>query len=106
MSDTTASSDNGDDDDVDDVDFCKQVAEHLEQVREAFAFTGAELDVAERLARRRVKSHGLTLCKSRRRDPQALDYGNYWIIDPDTNTLVAGDQFGMTIGDVIEWLDA
>ncbi len=58
----------------------------------------------ERSVRRRVKSHGLMLCKSRRRDPNAPDYGMYWIIDPDTDALVAGDQFGMTIVDVDAWL--
>ena len=38
---------------------------------------------------------GLYLRKSRRRDPRALDFGSYWLIDLRTNTLMAGGQWGM-----------
>ena len=47
---------------------------------------------------------GLYLRKSRRRDPGALDFGSYWLIDLRTNTLVAGGQWGMGLDEIEEWL--
>ena len=35
------------------------------------------------------KHRGLRLIKSRRRDPLALDYGMYWVVDAVTGKLVA-----------------
>jgi hypothetical protein len=35
---------------------------------------------------------GLMLRKSRRRDLDALDFNDWWLIDPDTHSLVAGDR--------------
>ena len=60
--------------------------------------------VRENRIRRMATRQGLMLTKSRRRDPYALDYGNYWLVDPSLNALVAGGQFGMSLDDVEEWL--
>jgi hypothetical protein len=65
--------------------------------------------VKENMLRRRANRRGLRVEKSRRRDPHALDFGRYWIIDASTNCLVAGANPngcpGMTLDEVEEWLD-
>jgi hypothetical protein len=56
---------------------------------------------------RLCERRGWQLRKSRRRDPQAWDYGTYMVVDPYTNTLVAGntnDGFGWTLDDVEEFV--
>ena len=50
-----------------------------------------EEKVRENRLRRMADRQGLRLEKSRRRDPRAYDYGTYHLIDPYTNSLVAGD---------------
>jgi len=50
---------------------------------------------------------GLRLRKSRRRDPNALGYGEYVIIDPGTNTTVAGEldsHQALSLAEVGAWL--
>jgi hypothetical protein len=42
-----------------------------------------------RQLRRRAHKQGLLLTKSRRRNPQAIDYGLYYIVDPHAGGLVA-----------------
>lgn len=54
--------------------------------------------------RRMADRQGLYLRKSRRRDPRALDFGSYWLIDLRTSTLVEGGPWGMGIDEVEEWL--
>jgi len=49
---------------------------------------------------------GYTLAKSRRRDPRAVDFGNWWIVNPYNNALMAGGDFGMALDDVEEWLES
>jgi hypothetical protein len=45
--------------------------------------------VRENLLRRMADRQRLQLQKSRRRDPNALDYGTYWLTDPgNSNALV------------------
>jgi hypothetical protein len=44
--------------------------------------------VQENRVRRVAQRRGLRLVKSRRRDPQAVDYGLYALIDVDTNSAV------------------
>jgi hypothetical protein len=61
-------------------------------------------DVRENRLRRMAERQGLVLRKSRRRDPRAVDYGMFWLVDAATNALVAGGQFGMNIDSVEEWL--
>jgi hypothetical protein len=65
--------------------------------------------VRENRLRRMLQRRGLSLLKSKRRDPKAIDYGGYMIVDASTNALVAGDSngltpFSLTIDDVEGWL--
>jgi hypothetical protein len=61
--------------------------------------------IRENRLRRMAERQGLYLKKSRRRDPLALDYGAYWLIDPHTNTVVAGDdRLGISLDDVEHYL--
>lgn len=52
--------------------------------------------------RRVAKREGYVIGKSRRRNPQALDYGKYWLVDAWTNTATYGD--GLTLDEVEEAL--
>jgi hypothetical protein len=40
--------------------------------------------------RRMADRQGLRLEKSRRRDPKAVDYDRYWLLDQATGNVVAG----------------
>jgi len=53
--------------------------------------------------RRMAEGRGLSLRKSRRRDPQAYGYGLYWIADPYRNALVS-DESGMSLDEAERWL--
>ncbi|MGD8194832.1 hypothetical protein ACEXQB_010110 [Herbiconiux sp. P18] len=60
--------------------------------------------VLENRLRRSAARQGLRLVKSRRRDPQALTYGTYGLIDLSNNTWVVyggGDGYGVDL-DIIE----
>lgn len=57
--------------------------------------------VRENKLRRMAARQGLTLHKSRRRDPRAVDFGAYWLTN-DRNAIVAGDR--MSIDDVERYL--
>jgi hypothetical protein len=58
--------------------------------------TPTEAEPARSLRLRRMaERQGLVLRKSRRRDPYALDFNQWWVIDPATNAVVAGGQWGM-----------
>lgn len=48
----------------------------------------------ENLIRRMADRQGLKLVKCRRRDPRALGYGLYFIVDARTNAVVAGAHRG------------
>ena len=39
-----------------------------------------------------AERQGLRLVKSRRRDPRAIDYGTFVIVDPNNNAIVAGER--------------
>ena len=59
--------------------------------------------VRENRLRRAAQRQGLTLTKSRRRDPRATDYGTYMLVDRQTNAVVAsGSQsgYGLSLDDV------
>ncbi len=56
--------------------------------------------VRENRLRRMAGRQGLTLRKTRRRDPRALDYGGWWLIDPDSGGVVHGGQYGTSLDDV------
>jgi alkylated DNA nucleotide flippase Atl1 len=68
--------------------------------------------VRENRARRAVERRGYALEKSRRRDPDAWDYGTYQIVDysngPGGQLVYAdwdtGQGWGLTLDDVEEWL--
>jgi hypothetical protein len=38
--------------------------------------------------------------KSRRRDPRALDYDSYWLLDVETEAVVVGGKRGFTIDEL------
>jgi hypothetical protein len=63
--------------------------------------------VREQRARRAAKRQGLELVKSRRRDPRALDYGGYMLVDASTRRVVYGygyNHFGPRLSDIETWL--
>ena len=64
--------------------------------------------VRENRMRRRLERRGYRLMKSRRRDPDALEYGTYQVIEIRHNSLAFGDTnhgFGMSLEDVEDWLN-
>ena len=70
------------------------------------ATEGAE-KVRENRLRRMGERQGLRLSKSRRRDPRALDYGGYMLIDIYTNAVVAGGSpiaYTLSLDDVESYL--
>jgi hypothetical protein len=60
--------------------------------------------VKENRLRRVLLRRGLILKKSRRRDPEALDYRGYWVLDADTGQAIAGGKSGMSFGDIESWV--
>jgi hypothetical protein len=68
----------------------------------------AEQKVREAKLRRMAERQGLHLQRSRRRDPLALDYDGYQLIDPRSNALVfgelAGHGFRATLDDIEVYL--
>ena len=61
--------------------------------------------VRENRIRRVLKRQGYRLVKSRRRDPQALDYGDYMIVDERKCCILGKDpwSFSATLDEVEEW---
>lgn len=64
--------------------------------------------VRENRLRRMAARQGLVLHKSRRRDPRAVEYGTYMLVDLYTDVVVAsgnaGRGYGLTLDEVEEWL--
>ena len=63
--------------------------------------------IRENRLRAAAQRQGFRIVKSRRRDPRALDYGGYMIVNPCNNSAEAGgmgDGFSMSIEDVEKWL--
>ena len=58
-----------------------------------------EHKVRENWARRTANRRGFVLIKSRRRDPQALDYGIYQLRDARDREVASG-----SLNDIEEWL--
>lgn len=57
--------------------------------------------------RRKAARQGLVLTKSRRRDPDAIDFGGYMLVDGRTNAVVAGSDpfpYSLTLDDAARWL--
>jgi hypothetical protein len=68
----------------------------------------AALKARENRARRAAGRQGLRLEKSRLRDPRAIGYGTYMLVDARTNTLVAyGNQngYGLTLDQIEQELN-
>jgi hypothetical protein len=59
--------------------------------------------VRQNRLRRMAERQGLGLRKSHRRDPRAIDYGIWSIVDPDTNTAFLEGEF-LTLDELEEWL--
>jgi hypothetical protein len=53
--------------------------------------SSTEQKVRENRLRRMASRQGLQLMKSRRRDPRALDYGTYWLVDASGVEVARGD---------------
>lgn len=64
----------------------------------------SEEKVRENRLRRAAARQGIALRKSRRRDPRALDYGVYWLVESKRNRLVAGGEHGVSLDEVEEYL--
>jgi len=62
--------------------------------------------VRENRLRRMADRQGIALRKSRRRDPRALDYGVYWLIDIRRNMHLDPRGDGMTLDEVEDYLTA
>lgn len=60
--------------------------------------------VRENRMRRMAQRQGLRLIKSKRRDPRAVDFGQFWLVDIYTNGAVTGGQFGISLDEVEEFL--
>ncbi len=72
-----------------------------------FSSMGDEHKVRENRMRRMADRQGLHLAKSRRRDPRAVDYGTYMLVDAHTNSVVSSGLqggYGMTLDEVEEHL--
>ena len=68
-----------------------------------------EEKVRENRLRRMAERQGLRLERSRRRDPRALDYGSYQLVEVLTNTVAASggpNGFGLTLDEVERSLTA
>ena len=65
------------------------------------------IKIRENRLRRKAARQGLSLAKSRRRDPDAIDYGGYMLVDVQTNAVVMGSgafAYQASLDDVEEWL--
>jgi hypothetical protein len=51
--------------------------------------------VRENRLRRMADRQGLRLVKSRRRDPRALDYGTYMLVDANHNIVASGEHMDL-----------
>jgi hypothetical protein len=58
--------------------------------------------------RRMAERQGYQLVKSRRRDPRAIDYDRWMIVNPYNNVIVAGTEVTgrphFTLDDIEAWL--
>lgn len=67
------------------------------------AMSGREYKTYESRLRRAAQRQGLVLCKSRRRDPRAYDYGTYCLVDGRTRYQVVGDRergYGLSLSEI------
>jgi hypothetical protein len=66
--------------------------------------TDGEYKVFENRLRRAARRQGLRLEKSRTRDPRALDYGKYWLLD-NRNIVVYGHRHRANLDQIVEYLN-
>lgn len=59
----------------------------------------------ESRVRRALASMGLALRKSRQRHISAYNYSGYQVVDPDTNCVVDGARFDLTLEQIADVLD-
>lgn len=52
-----------------------------------------------------AERQGLRLMKSRARDPRALDYNSWQIVDPYLNIVIAGDTHGRGYGLTLDQIE-
>ena len=60
--------------------------------------------VREARLRRMARRQGLTLSRNPRRDPRAVDYGQYTLVLPD-NGLALGGEFGVSLDEIERYLN-
>jgi hypothetical protein len=60
--------------------------------------------VRENRVRRAASRQGYQLVKSRRRDPLAVDFGTYWLVDPQSGGNILGGDWGVDLDEVEERL--
>lgn len=68
-----------------------------------------EKKIRENRLRNKADRQGLRLIKSRRRDPDAIDYGGYMLVDIETGGAVLGAgsfSFQADLDDVEEYLSS
>ena len=58
--------------------------------------------VSDSAARRAARRAGYVARKSRRGKYSCDNFGDFMIVDPDTNAVVAGARFELTAADVVE----
>ncbi len=74
---------------------------------EVNAMSTGDVKVLENRLRRAAERQGLRLEKSRARDPRALTYGTYWLVNNGTGAVEAGDTthgYGLGLDVVAEHL--
>lgn len=80
------------------------MTERIPTPDELSAMSDIEFKVLENRLRRAADRQGYQLVKSRRRDPRAVDYGRYWLIELNTRGATLGGEWGTTLDDVAEYL--
>lgn len=60
--------------------------------------------IRENRLRRMADRYGMRLVKSRRRDPRAPDYGQYWLIDHEFGGATLGGQWGVDLDEIEHYL--
>ena len=54
--------------------------------------------------RRHLRKHGVRIVKSRIRNPNIDNYGQYLLVDSYTNTVIDGVKYDMTLDDIEDYL--
>jgi hypothetical protein len=81
--------------------------ERIPTADELNSMSDVEFKVYENRCRRAARRQGFRLIKSRSRDPRAVGYGTYCIVDSRTNGVVACaayNDYGLGLDDVAEFL--